>query len=163
MWRGAGPSSGGGAAAAALVFYGALAALVSLGLRDVLLAYEENRCSMTYMFEYPEYLVGDGTARWPRPFPWARQLRARLPSPEEDPGKCFQVPCCALNSNALEGLARPELLLPGGWQSAWVTSGARAPHKLVDTPASATFCSLGRLSWLQPAGALCTRVPVLRR
>ncbi|NWU91219.1 PGAP1 deacylase, partial [Upupa epops] len=26
------------------------------GVRDVLLVYEENRCSMTYMYEYPEYL-----------------------------------------------------------------------------------------------------------
>ncbi|XP_054827622.1 GPI inositol-deacylase isoform X2 [Eublepharis macularius] len=41
---------------AAAVLYGALAALVLLGVRDVLFLYEENRCSMTYMFEYPEYL-----------------------------------------------------------------------------------------------------------
>uniref|UniRef100_A0A8C6XAH8 GPI inositol-deacylase n=1 Tax=Naja naja TaxID=35670 RepID=A0A8C6XAH8_NAJNA len=27
-----------------------------LGARDVLFQYEENRCSMTYMFDYPEYL-----------------------------------------------------------------------------------------------------------
>ncbi|KFV63010.1 GPI inositol-deacylase, partial [Dryobates pubescens] len=27
-----------------------------LGVRDVLFFYEENRCSMTYMYEYPEYL-----------------------------------------------------------------------------------------------------------
>uniref|UniRef100_A0A8C5UBT5 GPI inositol-deacylase n=1 Tax=Malurus cyaneus samueli TaxID=2593467 RepID=A0A8C5UBT5_9PASS len=38
------------------LFYGALAALVLLGVRDVLFLYEENRCSMTYMYEYPEYL-----------------------------------------------------------------------------------------------------------
>ncbi|XP_074884158.1 GPI inositol-deacylase isoform X4 [Buteo buteo] len=42
--------------ALAAVFYGALAALVLLGVRDVLFLYEENRCSMTYMYEYPEYL-----------------------------------------------------------------------------------------------------------
>ncbi|XP_065526049.1 GPI inositol-deacylase [Lathamus discolor] len=42
--------------ALAALFYGALAALVLLGVRDVLLVYEENRCSMTYMYEYPEYL-----------------------------------------------------------------------------------------------------------
>ncbi|NWZ29223.1 PGAP1 deacylase, partial [Asarcornis scutulata] len=42
--------------AAAPLFYGALAALALLGVRDVLFLYEENRCSMTYMFEYPEYL-----------------------------------------------------------------------------------------------------------
>uniref|UniRef100_A0A8C2T0N3 GPI inositol-deacylase n=1 Tax=Coturnix japonica TaxID=93934 RepID=A0A8C2T0N3_COTJA len=38
------------------VLYGALAALLLLGVRDVLFVYEENRCSMTYMYEYPEYL-----------------------------------------------------------------------------------------------------------
>ncbi|XP_075009716.1 GPI inositol-deacylase isoform X2 [Calonectris borealis] len=42
--------------ALAALFYGALAALVLLGVRDVLFLYEENRCSMTYMYEYPEYL-----------------------------------------------------------------------------------------------------------
>uniref|UniRef100_A0A8C0GIZ6 GPI inositol-deacylase n=1 Tax=Chelonoidis abingdonii TaxID=106734 RepID=A0A8C0GIZ6_CHEAB len=41
---------------AAALFYGAVAALVLLGVRDVLFLYEENRCSMTYMYEYPEYL-----------------------------------------------------------------------------------------------------------
>ncbi|XP_064014805.1 GPI inositol-deacylase isoform X2 [Pogoniulus pusillus] len=40
----------------AALFYGVLAALVLLGVRDVLFVYEENRCSMTYMYEYPEYL-----------------------------------------------------------------------------------------------------------
>ncbi|XP_054027582.1 GPI inositol-deacylase [Dryobates pubescens] len=40
----------------AALFYGVLAALVLLGVRDVLFFYEENRCSMTYMYEYPEYL-----------------------------------------------------------------------------------------------------------
>ncbi|NXF94694.1 PGAP1 deacylase, partial [Eubucco bourcierii] len=38
------------------LFYGVLAGLVLLGVRDVLFVYEENRCSMTYMYEYPEYL-----------------------------------------------------------------------------------------------------------
>ncbi|XP_068804367.1 GPI inositol-deacylase isoform X1 [Struthio camelus] len=42
--------------AVAALFYAALAALVLLGVRDVLFLYEENRCSMTYMYEYPEYL-----------------------------------------------------------------------------------------------------------
>lgn len=45
---------------AAALFYGAVAALVLLGVRDVLFVYEENRCSMTYMYEYPEYLVSAG-------------------------------------------------------------------------------------------------------
>ncbi|XP_074728858.1 GPI inositol-deacylase isoform X1 [Strix uralensis] len=42
--------------ALAALFYGALAAVALLGVRDVLFVYEENRCSMTYMYEYPEYL-----------------------------------------------------------------------------------------------------------
>ncbi|RMC18418.1 hypothetical protein DUI87_04305 [Hirundo rustica rustica] len=42
--------------ALAALFYGALAALVLLGVRDVMFLYEDNRCSMTYMYEYPEYL-----------------------------------------------------------------------------------------------------------
>ncbi|XP_039349983.1 GPI inositol-deacylase isoform X2 [Mauremys reevesii] len=47
---------GRGPGVAAALFYGAVAALVLLGVRDVLFLYEENRCSMTYMYEYPEYL-----------------------------------------------------------------------------------------------------------
>ncbi|ETE61005.1 GPI inositol-deacylase, partial [Ophiophagus hannah] len=39
-----------------ILFHGVLAALVLLGARDVFFQYEENRCSMTYMFDYPEYL-----------------------------------------------------------------------------------------------------------
>uniref|UniRef100_A0A8C3P669 GPI inositol-deacylase n=1 Tax=Cyanoderma ruficeps TaxID=181631 RepID=A0A8C3P669_9PASS len=42
--------------ALAALFYGALAALVLLGVQDVMFLYEDNRCSMTYMYEYPEYL-----------------------------------------------------------------------------------------------------------
>ncbi|XP_026552653.1 GPI inositol-deacylase [Pseudonaja textilis] len=38
-----------------ILFHGVLAALVLLGARDVFFQYEENRCSMTYMFDYPEY------------------------------------------------------------------------------------------------------------
>lgn len=40
-----------------ILFHGVLAALVLLGAREVFFQYEENRCSMTYMFDYPEYLV----------------------------------------------------------------------------------------------------------
>ncbi|XP_078083843.1 GPI inositol-deacylase [Mustelus asterias] len=38
------------------IFQGFLLTLVSLGIWDVLFVYEENKCSMTYMFEYPEYI-----------------------------------------------------------------------------------------------------------
>ncbi|KAM3917086.1 GPI inositol-deacylase [Leptodactylus fuscus] len=37
------------------VFNGLLVLLVALGVLDVFFRYEDNRCSMTYMFEYPEY------------------------------------------------------------------------------------------------------------
>ncbi|XP_067843878.1 GPI inositol-deacylase isoform X2 [Heptranchias perlo] len=38
------------------IFQGFLLAFVGLGIWEVLFVYEENKCSMTYMFEYPEYL-----------------------------------------------------------------------------------------------------------
>ncbi|MEE6490649.1 hypothetical protein FKM82_015928 [Ascaphus truei] len=40
---------------ASAVFNGIILLLVALGVRDVFFVYESNRCSMTYMFEYPEY------------------------------------------------------------------------------------------------------------
>uniref|UniRef100_A0A3P9C9X6 GPI inositol-deacylase n=1 Tax=Maylandia zebra TaxID=106582 RepID=A0A3P9C9X6_9CICH len=40
---------------AAVAFYGLAAGLLAVGLRELLTGFEENRCSMTYMFEYPEY------------------------------------------------------------------------------------------------------------
>ena len=42
---------------AAAAFYGVSVGLLALGLRELLSGFEENRCSMTYMFEYPEYRV----------------------------------------------------------------------------------------------------------
>ncbi|XP_034042742.1 GPI inositol-deacylase [Thalassophryne amazonica] len=40
---------------AAVAFFGSALALLAVGLRELLTGFEENRCSMTYMFEYPEY------------------------------------------------------------------------------------------------------------
>lgn len=40
---------------AAVAFYGLAVGLLAVGLRELLTGFEENRCSMTYMFEYPEY------------------------------------------------------------------------------------------------------------
>ncbi|XP_060945118.1 GPI inositol-deacylase [Limanda limanda] len=40
---------------ASVVFYGVALGLLAVGLRELLTGFEENRCSMTYMFEYPEY------------------------------------------------------------------------------------------------------------
>ncbi|KAL2081141.1 hypothetical protein ACEWY4_022994 [Coilia grayii] len=41
--------------ATTLAFYGCALGILGMGLRELLLGFEENRCSMTYMFEYPEY------------------------------------------------------------------------------------------------------------
>ncbi|XP_016325152.1 GPI inositol-deacylase-like isoform X1 [Sinocyclocheilus anshuiensis] len=40
---------------AGYAFYGFAIGLLLVGLRDLLFGFGENRCSMTYMFEYPEY------------------------------------------------------------------------------------------------------------
>ncbi|XP_034741878.1 GPI inositol-deacylase [Etheostoma cragini] len=42
---------------APVAFYGFALGLLAVGLRELLTGFEENRCSMTYMFEYPEYRV----------------------------------------------------------------------------------------------------------
>lgn len=42
---------------ATLALYGFAVVLLAVGLRELLTGFEENRCSMTYMFEYPEYRV----------------------------------------------------------------------------------------------------------
>lgn len=42
---------------ATVAFYGFGLGLLAVGLRELLTGFEENRCSMTYMFEYPEYRV----------------------------------------------------------------------------------------------------------
>ncbi|KAJ8252811.1 hypothetical protein GJAV_G00205880 [Gymnothorax javanicus] len=38
-----------------VAFYGCTLGFLAMGLRELLSGFEENRCSMTYMFEYPEY------------------------------------------------------------------------------------------------------------
>lgn len=42
---------------ATVAFYAFALGLLAVGLRELLTGFEENRCSMTYMFEYPEYRV----------------------------------------------------------------------------------------------------------
>lgn len=44
---------------ATVAFYALALGLLAVGLRELLTGSEENRCSMTYMFEYPEYRVSD--------------------------------------------------------------------------------------------------------
>ena len=40
-----------------LAFYALMVFMATLGLWDVFFGFEENKCSMSYMFEYPEYQV----------------------------------------------------------------------------------------------------------
>ena len=40
-----------------LALYGFALVFLAVGLRELLNGFEDNRCSMTYMFEYPEYRV----------------------------------------------------------------------------------------------------------
>ncbi|XP_061697618.1 GPI inositol-deacylase [Syngnathoides biaculeatus] len=40
---------------ATLLFYAGALGLLAVGLREFFTGFEENRCSMTYMYEYPEY------------------------------------------------------------------------------------------------------------
>ncbi len=46
---------------ATVAFYAFALGLLAVGLRELLTGFEENRCSMTYMFEYPEYRVSSQT------------------------------------------------------------------------------------------------------
>ena len=50
---------------ATVAFYGCTLGLLAMGLRELLSGFEENRCSMTYMFEYPEYRVSNSLAIYP--------------------------------------------------------------------------------------------------
>ncbi|XP_078260266.1 GPI inositol-deacylase isoform X2 [Rhinoraja longicauda] len=52
----AGGGGGGRSSWLSGIVQGILLASVGFGVWDVLFVYEENKCSMTYMFEYPEYL-----------------------------------------------------------------------------------------------------------
>ncbi|XP_017294120.2 GPI inositol-deacylase [Kryptolebias marmoratus] len=55
MWRFAGPVPKRTMKAVRVAFYAFALGLLVVGLRELLTGFEENRCSMTYMFEYPEY------------------------------------------------------------------------------------------------------------
>lgn len=146
-----------------ILFHGVLAALVLLGARDVFFQYEENQCSMTYMFDYPEYLVSgwaDGRRHllqgvpfcfpsaefslrgWLRPNPpsWAGDRRPAFSQgvPEKlgrDPMKAARSP-------------QPPVHHPGLGDS---SSGGRAPLPCALNPRSGTvpFQPLPlRVGWL---------------
>lgn len=50
-----------------LAFYVFMVFLATLGLWDVFFGFEENKCSMSYMFEYPEYQVWPSLTCAPAP------------------------------------------------------------------------------------------------
>lgn len=50
-----------------LAFYVFMVFLATLGLWDVFFGFEENKCSMSYMFEYPEYQVRPSLTCAPAP------------------------------------------------------------------------------------------------
>lgn len=60
---------------ATVTFYGFVLGLLAVGLRELLTGFEENRCTMTYMFEYPEYRVSvqDRLHHW-TPQYWLHRL-----------------------------------------------------------------------------------------
>ena len=74
-----------------LAFYALMVFMATLGLWDVFFGFEENKCSMSYMFEYPEYQV-----RFCPPFVAAPRLGPLQPYPS------VRFPC----------LGSPRLSLP---------------------------------------------------
>ena len=74
-----------------LAFYALMVFMATLGLWDVFFGFEENKCSMSYMFEYPEYQV-----RFCPPFVAAPRLGPLHPYPS------VRFPC----------LGSPRLSLP---------------------------------------------------
>lgn len=49
-----------------VAFYAFMVLMATLGLRDVFFGFEENKCSMSYMFEYPEFQVSAARPGSPR-------------------------------------------------------------------------------------------------
>ena len=71
-----------------LAFYALMVFMATLGLWDVFFGFEENKCSMSYMFEYPEYQVrfrppfaGRSEARAPPAWPFCVFPLRRFPAP----------------------------------------------------------------------------------
>lgn len=99
-----------------LAFYALMVFMATLGLWDVFFGFEENKCSMSYMFEYPEYQVrfcppfaGPSEARAPPALPFGAFPLPRLPAPLPSP-----YPYCVSAFLAPEYFAAPRgpLLLP---------------------------------------------------
>lgn len=95
-----------------LAFYAFMVFMATLGLWDVFFGFEENKCSMSYMFEYPEYQVrfcppfaGRSEARAPPALPFGAFPLPRPPAPLPSP-----YPCCVFAFLAPEYFAAPAVL-----------------------------------------------------
>lgn len=86
-----------------LAFYSFMVFMATLGLWDVFFGFEENKCSMSYMFEYPEYQVRFRPLLTWAPGDLGPSCRALLwvspalaprasPIPLSQPHLCFFVP-----------------------------------------------------------------------
>lgn len=86
-----------------LAFYSFMVFMATLGLWDVFFGFEENKCSMSYMFEYPEYQVSCRPLLTWAPGDWGPSGLALLwvsPAvaprasaiPGSQPHLCFSVP-----------------------------------------------------------------------
>lgn len=87
-----------------LAFYAFMVFMATLGLWDVFFGFEENKCSMSYMFEYPEYQVRVRSRRtWalqdlgpsvgsPALVPCALRPLRPIPPPSSPPGRLCRTP-----------------------------------------------------------------------
>lgn len=92
---------------ATVAFYGFGLGLLAVGLREMLTGFEENRCSMTYMFEYPEYRVSSLANYFTNVSYTTRELACSIVSASLFPGRSYRM---SLNySNAgKQILVKPE-------------------------------------------------------
>ncbi|XP_065107646.1 GPI inositol-deacylase [Paramisgurnus dabryanus] len=81
-------------------FFGFALGVLLVGLRELLFGFEENRCSMTYMFEYPEY----------RRVPLPRRVARQYPSYGL---YLYGEGAYALETKGLKLTGAPVLFLPG--------------------------------------------------
>lgn len=64
---------------ATVAFYGFGLGLLAVGLRELLTGFDDNRCSMTYMFEYPEYRVSSQANYFLNTSHTTRELACSIP------------------------------------------------------------------------------------
>lgn len=96
-----------------LAFYVFMVLLATLGLWDVFFGFEENKCSMSYMFEYPEYQVRPSlTCSSPAPLGLSPKDPGSEPSGHLQPVSCLvpgRASCARLRgpSSPLPALSDP--------------------------------------------------------